>query len=204
MLEVERLRGIRSAWDWLSHAGIELLNAFKRRPGIDRDVPHSFSFKLRRDLSSDEERMVAACGDRCCRADPAHPDDVFCLVKTFMADAQLQQSPVLVLPASRSQRVPATPRTVTRRPISEDRARGLVVLARTLEKPAYGLARAASYLRQLAANHPVQLEDLPALSWLAARAAPQPLVDRQALPLAVLPQTPWNLQVRFKHLNCQV
>ena len=201
MLVVERLCGVRDAWEWLACAGVELFNAFARRHGVDKDVPHSFTFKLRRELSADEDRTVAANWERRLPGVAPHPDDVLCLIKTFMADSHLQQSPLLVLPATRCQRIPATPQVVVTHAISQERARELLVIARILEKPAYGMTRAAAYIRELAANRPVRLEQFPALPWLSARVGPRPLVDGQARPPAVLPQTPWNLQARFKRLH---
>ncbi len=203
VLKVELVHGMRSTWEWLEPAQVELFNAFLPRQG--GQVPHSFMFKLRRDLSDDEQRMVVASDARFPMGDPARgeptPDNVFCLVKTHMADAHLQQAPLMVLPRSRAVRVRQVPRTVVpRAALHEKRAKELLSFARALETPTYGLRDAAAYIRGLVTPPCVGIDDLPRLQWLESPAAPFGLANPQGGGPVALPSVPWNLRVRFKRL----
>lgn len=194
--------GVRNAWSWLDDSCVELYNAFCRRHNSAAEVPHVFSFKLRCDLSVDEQRMVAADAAGVAGVVGAgSPNDVFCLVKTFMADARLQQVPLLVLPADRAQRVRATPNMVApRHSMSNKRAHDLSAFARVLEQPAYNLTDAAAYMRRLVAAAPVSTDDLPPLSWLGKAASRSQGVAGAPAPQPALLAIPWNLKVRFKRL----
>jgi hypothetical protein len=203
VLKVELVHGVRSAWEWLEPAQVELFNAFLPRQRVQ--VPHSFMFKLRRDLSDDEQRMVVASGARFpigdleCR-EPS-PDDVLCLVKTHMADAHLQQAPLMVLPRTRAARVRQVPRTVVpRAALCGKRAKELLSFARVLESPAYGLREAAVYVRGLVTASCVGIDDLPRLPWLESHATPFGLANPRGGDPVALPSVPWNLKVRFKRL----
>ena len=199
-LIVRILPAVRNAWNWLQVIGVELHNAWVRRSGCAAETPHSFSFKLRRDLSADEASMLARQAGA---VDKAAPDafDVFCLVKTFMADQRLQQAPVLVLPASCARRVsPAPSFIVPRADMSSKRKRELVAFAQVLEKPCYGLHRAAKYLRGLA-SHPLTYggDQLPELCWLSRVSQPwAPLSFTGNAHFRHLPDVPWELKARFK------
>ena len=199
-LIIRVLQAVRNAWSWLQVIGVELYNAWVRRSGCAAETPHSFSFKLRRDLSADEVSMLARQAGA---ADRAAPDafDVFCLVKTFMADQRLQQAPVLVLPASHARRVsPAPSLIVPRADLSDKRKGELLAFARVLEKPCYGLHRAAGYLRGLAA-HPLTYggDQLPELRWLSRVSQPwAPLSFTGNAQFQHLPDVPWELKARFK------
>jgi hypothetical protein len=207
ILVVECLNGVRDAWSWLDDACVELYNGFCKRHASAAEVPHSFSFRLRCDLSGDELRMAAAAAIAAGAAGVAggvaaeSPNDVFCLVKTFMADARLQQAPLLVLPAARAQRVRATPNMVVKRHnLSERRARELASFARVLEQPAYNLRAAAAYMRHLVAPAPVCVDELPPLTWLERSSRREYFGGAHAPPPA-LREIPWNLKVRFKRLS---
>ena len=199
MLKVELVTGIRFFWEWLAPARVDLFNAFLLRHGAE--VPHSFMFKLRRDLSDDEQRMVVAANARCQSDGPPLPDDVFCLVKTYMADTRLQQAPLLVLPRSRAARIRQVPRAVVpRAPLHEKRAKELLNFARALASPIYGLREAAAYVQGLLAPSCVGIDDLPRLHWLEADPPPLGLGNPRGGETAALPKVPWNLKVRFKGL----
>ena len=206
VLVVEVIHAVRDAWSWLDNACVEMHNGFCKRRASAAEVPHHFSFRLRRDLSGDETRMAAAAaiaarGLGVAGGGAESLDDVFCLVKTFMADAHLQQAPLLVLPAARAQRVQATPNQVVQRHrLTERRARELTLFAQVLEQPTYNLTEAAAYMRSLVSPAPVRLDELPPLTWLerSSRRGPE-LGGVHAVPPA-LPEIPWNLKVRFKRL----
>ena len=75
-LIVQTLGVVRDFQSWLQPLGVELYNAFATRAGIES--PHSFTFKMRKDLVLSEGSMLP----------PRHADgdvgDVFCCVKTYM------------------------------------------------------------------------------------------------------------------------
>ena len=92
----ERFPAIRNFWSWLAPCGTSLENCFATRDGIE--TPHSFSFKLRRNLSAAD--VAAGEADvqtsRAWRAG-GDPGDVMCCVKAFMSSTELMQGPVCVL-----------------------------------------------------------------------------------------------------------
>ena len=53
-LLVEQMTHVVNYGDWLNAAGVEAYNSFVPRRGSTIEVPHSFSFKLRRDLTGKE------------------------------------------------------------------------------------------------------------------------------------------------------
>jgi hypothetical protein len=90
-----------------------------------------------------------------------------------MADAHLQQAPLMVLPRTRAARVRQVPRTVVpRAALREKRAKELLNFSRVLESPAYGLREAAAYVRGLVTASCVGIDDLPRLPWLESHATP--------------------------------
>ena len=120
VLVVEVIHAVRDAWSWLDNACVEMYNGFCKRRASAAEVPHYFSFGFQSDLSGDEMRMAAATaivarGSGVASGGAERPDDVFCLVKTFMVDAHLQLAPLLVLPVAKDQRVRATPNLVVQR-----------------------------------------------------------------------------------------
>ena len=193
---------LRNAWSWLEPMGVEVYNAFVRRHNSAVETPHSFTFKLRRDLSAEEIVLVGGAGVAVALRDILeNPVDVFCVVKTFMADRQLQQAPLLVIPAARAA-FPATVPTdvVSRTAVSDKRRAELLSFALVLHKPSYGLHRAAMYIHGLATQPPSFGGDqLPPLLWFAAPSQPRNLLLHNGNPhYQHLPDAPWQLKAKFR------
>lgn len=198
---MEILTAVRGAWEWLGAAHVEPWNAFLPRPGCPREVPHAFTMKLRRDLTAAELAMLpGVTGVRGVpRQAGADPFDVFCLVKTFMCDAALQQAPILLLPAARAGLPAAAPMSIVPRgPVNKTE---LLKLASLIEGPSYGLTRAAAYLRSLA-HQDATMWEVPELTWLreVSRAPAAALIPGGDEHFPHLPQAPWHLKVRFHRL----
>ena len=88
-LHVEKITHVHDFSSWPEPIKIELYNAFANREGIE--APHSFTFKLRSDLTRKEQGMI-----RPTSRDAKGGDlDVYCCVKTYMHSNALQQLPVL-------------------------------------------------------------------------------------------------------------
>lgn len=187
------LEHVRDFKSWLAPLKTELYNAFANRAGIE--APHSFSYKMRRDLLWSEKAMLNprdVGGEDC---------DVFCCVKTYMHDTRLQQPPVLVLPARRvrGSGVPASPTTmVPREPLSFVQQRTLRDLAALLREDPYNLHTGADALDALAAGPPPQI--FPPAQWLESQAFdPQVLIVNSGNELFPhLPDASWHVMVRFK------
>lgn len=64
----------------------------RKRGSEDKETPHSFAFKLGSCLDATEAAMLHE----------VLPDAVYCCVKTFMRDCQLQQPPELCIPRERA------------------------------------------------------------------------------------------------------
>jgi len=188
MLIVEQLSAVRDFGAWLEPTAITLYNAFSTRQGIES--PHAFIFKQRCDLTSSDKQWLAT--------EPGLLDgdlkDVFCCVKTYMRDLDLQQAPVLVLPARAMARVVVAPATIL--PLHEMKPKVIeqyMSLAEVCDAE-LGLQRAAAALRALVSE---RLYSLPRDEWLAAVAAPRP--DARGGGHAYFPYLPaqsWQLMVR--------
>lgn len=130
-----------------------------------------------------------------------NPHDVFVLVKTFMSDSDLQQAPLLMLPAARACRVARAPDTILERaPLTAAQRHSFLELATTLEKPSYRLAHAAAYLRNLASE---RVSERPQdLTWLTSHShAPVNPLPRTLNPVFHhLPEAPWQLKVRYRRV----
>ena len=89
---VAHLEAVGNFGEWLSAARVDQYGCWLSREGVE--TPHSFTYKRRQDLTTREAEQVAANFKRVRgRAYfPAHPHDVFCLVKTYMRDVDLQQT----------------------------------------------------------------------------------------------------------------
>jgi len=198
---VDQLQTVRNSRAWLCGAGVATYNAFQKRHHSAAEVPHSFSFKLRCNLTSNERTMAERAGVAGVAGGAADPHDVFVLVKTFMSDSHLQQAPLLVLPAARARLVAQAPTDILERlPLTAVQRHSLLALAQTLEKPSYRLPRAAAYLRYLASEQ--VSERPPDLTWLTRRShAPAvPLLHTDNPQFHHLPEAPWQLKVRYKRL----
>jgi len=206
-LVVELLQTVRDSRTWLSAAGVTTYNAFQKRHHSAAEVPHSFSFKLRCHLTSNEVAMADragvanVAGVAGVAGGPGDPHDVFVLVKTFMSDSELQQAPLLLLPAARARLVVQEPTIILERaPLTVAQRQSLLALAQTLEKPSYRLPRAAVYLRNLASER--VSERPPDLAWLTrqSHAPVNPLLRTDNPQFHHLPEAPWQLKVRRRRL----
>ncbi|CAE7241926.1 unnamed protein product [Symbiodinium natans] len=140
---------------WLAEMSVHPHNCWVRRQGIMS--PHSFTFKLRMDLTPKEQQLLQQ--DPTDRGWRAHPFDVFCIVKTFMASQAPNGPPVLLIPESRFQRITTLAPTATcpaSEAMSVNRKRQLRQFADELEcltaewGPEHSMFRAAQELRILA------------------------------------------------------
>lgn len=184
---------------WLSAAGVEAYNAFVPRPGSRTEVPHVFTFKLRRDLTGEELIMLQRQGVR--GVGDVRQNDVIVLVKTFMSDTALQQAPMCFLPEHRAARVAGVPQAcLPTVPPTEEQRDMWLRLAAELDKSSYGLHRAAAFLRRLA-RPPVAPLNMTDFTWLR-QVLPhphQPLVGPPPVNQH-LPEPPWQLRVRYKRI----
>ena len=197
-LYVEVLAHIRAFDSWLMPFGVELYNAFGTRQGIES--PHSFTYKLRRDLTHSEQRMIPARA----RGYDGEEGDVFACVKTYMHDTGLQQPPLMVLPASRVRdaQLGLAPAAYQADPeLTPQRQGELRDLARMLRTDVYKLDRAADALEELARGVP--MTNLPSTPWLDEDVGNPfaPIVASNNELFPHLPDTSWHLLVRFKRMQ---
>lgn len=89
---------------WMEPARLKPVNAFLPRDQID--VPHSFSFRSRSDLTIAELAWLRR--DPTDEGFPHHNLDIFCMVKAYMHSKMANGPPVLVMPQERFLRL-ATP-----------------------------------------------------------------------------------------------
>jgi len=195
-LFVDTLEHIRDFLSWTDTLKIELYNAFGTRQGIE--APHSFVYKMRRDLLAGERDMIPQRA----RGYTGEDCDVFCCVKTYMHSSCLQQPPLMVLPASRTRAANITAAapeaTLARATFSAERCNELRGLAALLRGPQFNLHRGAAALEKLA-NGPPPVEHPPS-PWLASGDADyyMPLVPSGNELYPHLPESSWHLLVRFK------
>lgn len=194
VLAMERLSTVRDFAQWLEPLGLTLYNAFMNRQGVE--APHAFSFKLRRDLRASEREWLTRSG----RPGVGDDDDVFCCVKTYMRDLDLQHEPVLVLPANRRGRVgqPEPQGYVPVHEMAPKTIEQLLQIASVCELD-LGMNRAAAALRDLVMQ---RLYCLPAPGWLGEACAARPvlLADAGNRYFPHLPQSSWRLLVRHHGL----
>ena len=192
-LVVEVVEHVRDFGEWLEPLRVHLYNAFMNRAGIE--APHSFVYKMRRDLFSAEQAMLLG------KTRSGDEHDVFCCVKTYMRDAHLQQPPVLVLPSNRVQNsgMPARPqKMLPRHPLSDKAKKDLRDLAAALRANIYNLQRGADALDALAAGPPEPV--FPSSPWLESVVFdPRVILAPSGNELFPhLPDSSWHLMVRFK------
>ena len=196
-LLVQGLRSIRDFSAWLAPQGVRQESCWGNRDGLE--APHSFTYKRRSDLTAAEKALLrpvrAAVRAGFTPATDA-PEDVFCLVKTYMRDKHLQQAPVLVLPIARRNRVHGlAPTTVEAVAVSPGRANELQAMATLFEGGSYRLIRAATALRELA----VSVHGPPlAPGWLAVPPIAHPPVEETLNEyFGHLPEISWHLRAVF-------
>ena len=151
------LSAIRDFQKWMTPLDRCVWNCFANRQGIE--APHAFSFKLGCDLSqSDRAWLSPASGS----LDVS--EDVYCCVKTYMRDTQLQQEPMLILPAGRDEQLVGEPRDIcSRHVMSKDKIRNYMKLATKLKENC--LSRAADALHALVFDRSYSLPSFP---WLCS------------------------------------
>jgi len=211
-LHVEWIKHIRDFKTWIADAGCGLSNPFVSRvntqTGMFKMAAHSFTYKLRMDLSDDENVLLLQGGlPRNVGQFGEHQFDVFAVVKGRMKDTAPNGPPVLVLPNSRSYLVTAGgPRgTCYKHPIAKERQAELEGLADALEEATaawegtYSYVTAARELRCLAAGRD---SVRPPTHWLeASGAAPIVPVELTSNPyFSHLPAASWRLLSHFRRL----
>ena len=184
------MSGVRDFKEWLDPMCVHLKGAFK--PRFQIQAPHSFTFKQRVDLTSDEAGLV----------EPGRPCDVFSCVKMYIRDTKNQQKPVLVLPEGRLESVtgfqPST--LVPRKPWTDDQIEHFLTLARECDGH-LGKPEAAAALRAIVN---ATVPSLDSLRWLGtAGQARADVVPTTGNPYYThLPETSWELQAQLgQHLK---
>lgn len=188
----EVVQGERDWKSWMAPLGAHLSKAFGVRKGLW--APHSFSFKLRQDLLTHERAEVVDEERR------GHDTDVFCLVKTYIHDAKLQQAPLLVIPHKFCNRLTGHyPSTLKPRwHMSKQKQENYEKLAPLLRRPITYYPRAADYIDVLL-NSADREVSMPRLSWLQRALLPRAPVT---VPTGNevyehLPQTAWKLEAQL-------
>ena len=194
-LSVEILAATRSWWSLMEPAKVHPFHAFMTRAGVE--APHSIVWKFRADLTPTEAQAITSR-----HAAMGASGDVFCLVKNFIEDTSLLQEPVLALPAARAARVP---QQIPHRPApllrqSDKRAGELEKLANMCLLEC-GMHSAAANLRTLAVRTEARQQDLREITWLQeVGEPPRSLVATHNPQYPNLPETAWQLKVRFGRL----
>ena len=194
---------VRNFKTWLAAQSVVQYGCWGTRDGIE--APHSFAYKLRRDLSAAEKQLVACAPQRpLCHTSPY---DVFACIKTYMRDSHLQQPPVCVLPYDRGQRVePSSPQTGYSVAMTENRKEQLLAMAAVVDRPLYGYHRAAAEMRSLCQQVDRSLVpgpplELPVTPWLDVQGRePDPVEDSGNVHFCHLPNVSWHMAARMQRL----
>ena len=189
-LYIEELVAVRDFNVWLKPIGVTLSNAFVTREGIF--APHAYCYKLRRDLTSRELKVMATKFTAGC------PDDVFCVYKTWMHSTDFK-GPLLVLPSARLALVPVhkPQQMMDNERLTAKRKNELMDLADVLRRPQYDLAGAADALVALCQGQRPYRE--PPTDWLqrGERIRDGFLADTGSTIFGHLPDTSWDLLATF-------
>jgi hypothetical protein len=187
-LHVSQLHVIRDFSRWVEPVHRELYNALATREGIE--APHSFSMKLRDSLAPVETAMAQPAPGV-----PVSPQDVMCVVKTYMRDKHPQQAPVCAIPAGRAAGV--GPRPMQHHPMTPLTARQIedyTALAQELANEWDAPEAAAALHTLVRGEHP---EDIPRVAWLESMGLPEQAAVLTGHPFFPhLPATSWRLLVR--------
>ena len=198
-LHVTRLDSIRDFTTWMWPQGLKLHSCWMTRKGVL--APHSFTYKLRGDLTSTEVALLDA--EPTDLAFPRQPNDVFCIWKQRMHSTSPNGPPVLVLPESRlAAMVDAAPTTYHSKALKPGRANELHGLATSLEQLTepwgddMSYFRAAEHLRELANGLP---ETPHPTGWLEEQAPAllNPVPATQNPYFSHLPLMSWRMLVDF-------
>lgn len=180
--------------------GCKAYNAFLPRERVD--VPHSFSIKLRSDLTSQELEWLRR--DPTDADFPRRPLDVFCVVKLYMHCRRPNGPPVLMLPCERfAQLITPAPNGTSQKTMKDPRKDALREFALELEhftmywSIEHSYADAVKELRALADD---PLGERAPQGWLErAGNAPQHSIPQSDNPFyTFLPNMSWRLLVDFK------
>lgn len=187
-------------WADLAPAVSTMRNVYRERSSSDSQVPHSFLFKRREDLSAAEIQAVAAA--RMPFGAEPHSLDVFACIKHHMSDDHLAYDPVLVWPKNDHGKTRAFWESMQRHAgvrgcITPERAQALMELAEALRSyPNY--SRAVTYLETLAGVRGRYWTGLPALGFLQHPGSLGVIGLRAAgLPRREAPAPPHRPLVRF-------
>ena len=192
-LDVQLVGAARGFEAWLAPLGVTLTNTFMNRPKNGKETAHSFTFKVRADLSPQERADLR----RRWGMAEEHPEDVFCVTKGRMYMTK-GQAPVLVLPHSFLPRVssPTPTELHPRAPLEKPEKDNLTKLAAALEGMPRPYLKAAEVIRNTLREEP---QEAPCnFRWLGEAAPPreavQPTGNRY---YEHLPDTSWNLLATF-------
>jgi len=147
---------------------------------------HCFLFMRRRDLPVSLQGKVTIAGTAACRRDTVPNDlDIVGLVKRYVSDTELCQTPVLVLPFGRLDRLPSrVPNAIAPRKTPKHGDTWLQLAQHMLQR--YGddaSKETARYLIDLACEHRSQ-GSLPELPWHSRYIEPSALPNPEAPNLA--------------------
>ncbi|CAJ1436032.1 unnamed protein product [Effrenium voratum] len=200
-LNCELMTHVRDFNSWMRPALAHCYNCFVTRRGVQS--PHSFTFKLRMDLSHTELSSLQEQGLVASRVGHAH--DVFVVVKHYMSSKAPNGPPVLLLPTDRFLRLASPAPTgscYATHPMNEKRKSDLQNLAAFLENmsSAWGVEhsyfRAAQELRCLADGRDAHRSTDGYLESLQpARDQPLALTDNPYY--NNLPGASWQMLVKF-------
>ncbi len=190
VFHTQMLSAVRDYSRWLYPIQRTLHNGFASRGGIE--AAHSYAYKPRALLSACERSQVpgASASD--------NTMDVFCSVKAYMRDLDLNQVPLLVLRPTEIQDVPGRlpPTVVPLRALSKERIETLLGLSDALQVPGQELPCAAAALKDLVFSNAFELMELP---WLEHPRQVQvaEIHEMGGAPLFPhLPRTTWPLLIR--------
>ena len=177
---VRAMTAIRKFTEWLAPLRITQHGCWQTRDGTE--APHSFSYKLYMDLSS-EEQQSAERHRWFGRAFEASGKDVMCCVKQGLHAGQAAATAGCVGPS-----------------MKDSEKERFLACATSIDSPLYGYHKAAAGLRPLVqqcGQQPV-VEQRP--DWLSNPVAErQPLDSPDSNPfLSHLPETSWHMQVRTR------
>ena len=201
-LGVHLLTHIRNFHGWLKALGLKPRNAFMPRDNVH--PPHSFTYKLRMDLSPLEYQLLQQ--ERTDVGFAEHDLDVFCAVKGRMHDRGLNGPPVLIVPRERLENLQGPAPTggcYRRHALTASRQNELRMFADALQEftaewdHEFTYFRAAQDLRKLASGRD---EERAPPGWLEqpGTAIPESSAEPTSNPYYDhLPNLSWRLLVNF-------
>ena len=194
VLNAQLLTAVRDFCSWMLPVQLTLHNGFQNRGGIE--CAHSFTYKTGQQLTADQKRMVAQdCGFLSIQDIQA--EDVYCIIKAYMRDIDLNQPPLLVLEPRDAEKVFGTspPSVVPLKPLGKKSVEAIAALIHFLKLPQYGLHAAVGALVDLRDNTAYELNSL---TWLdVGRRLPiRPPEPVENAIFDHLPKITWPLRLR--------